>query len=268
MRPNLISAATKIFSVEWNQNVASVQNQLFPAATHFVFPDLPEVFTDEDRDQFSGSTDTNQQIYTIATSQHENADSLLKKVSNVDPGAVLLLVSGNSRGPETMSSIEAAKILQNEKGNILWGVANPNDPKSIDAFEKKLQSGMKGFISQPLLSTHALETIQTYRSIATTDETILAGLAFPKTIRGLQFWAKLLEQEEQLEKDPLFQSHLEFFSQPNATPVAWIEREMQDLLLMNNANDTGVDGIHFMPLKNTDDLCKIFQSLNHLHRSS
>lgn len=263
-----MSSASKIFSIEWNQNVAPIQNQLLPAATNFVFPDLTEVFSDEDREDFSSNTDPNQRIHTVATCQHKNSESLLNSVSKVDPDSIILLVGGNNRGPKTMSSICAAKILQNEKENVIWGVANPNDPTSFDSFERKLESGMSGFITQPLLSSHATSTMQMYRDCATKDTTILAGLAFPKTIRGLRFWAKLLDQEEELEKDPLFQSHLAYFSQPYVTPIAWIGRELQDLLVVNNTDGTCIDGIHFMPLKNTDDLCNIFQSLNRVHRPS
>ena len=70
-----ISTATRIFSVEWNQNVAAVQDQLLPAASHFVFPDLPEVFSDQDKIEFSNDTDPGQQIHTVAACQHENAES-------------------------------------------------------------------------------------------------------------------------------------------------------------------------------------------------
>lgn len=268
--------ATKIVSVEWNQNVAAVQNQLRPAATQFVFPDLPNVCSDKDRVDFASIiTDPNQRIHTVATCQHENAESLLKSVSDIDPGSNLLLVGGNNRGPNTLSSIDAARILRNEKGNnSLWGVANPNDPKSVDAFETKVEAGMSGFITQPLLSSCATGTLQMYRECATTTTdtdvtvTILAGLAFPKTVRGLRFWAKLLEQEEELEKDPLFQRHVAYFSQPFVTPTAWVERELHDLLVVDNAANSSIDGIHCMPLKNNDDLCTVFQSLNNAHRSS
>lgn len=263
-----ISTATRIFSVEWNQNVAAVQNQLLPAASHFVFPDLPDVFSDQDKLEFCSNTDPDQRIHTVAACEHETTESLLKSVSNVDPASKLLVVSGNNRAPNTMSSIEAARILQNEKENTLWGVANPNDLKSIETFEKKLESGMSGFITQPLLSSHATDTMQSYKdSCGTKDVTILAGLAFPKTIKGLRFWAKLLDQEEELEKDPLFQSHIAYFSQPYVTPIAWIGRELQDLLVVNNSSDSFLDGVHFMPLKNTEDLCNIFQSLNRADKS-
>ncbi len=268
MRPSRILTASKIFSVEWNPNVAAIQNQLLPAASHFVFPDLPEVFSDQDRIDFCSKTDPNQRIHTVAACQHETSGSLLKSVSNVDPASKILVVGGNNRGPNTMSSIEAARILQNEKESVLWGVANPNDPKSLDAMEKKLESGMSGFITQPLLSSRATEILELYREGAKDDVKIIAGLAFPKTIKGLRFWAKLLDQEEELEKDPLFQSHIAYFSQPYVTPMAWIGRELQDLLIMSNVNDSCIDGVHFMPLKNTEDLCSIFQSLNNAHRSS
>jgi len=84
MRPSRMSPVSKFFSVEWNQNVAAVQTQLLPAATHFVFPDLPEVFSDDDRVTFSSNTDPNQRIHTVAACQHENVDSLLNSVSNVE----------------------------------------------------------------------------------------------------------------------------------------------------------------------------------------
>lgn len=269
MRPTRIAMATKYFSVEWNQNVAAVQSQLLPAASHFVFPDLPEVFSETDQVDFSSNTEPTQRIHTVAACQHDTVESLLNSVSSLDPASKILLVGGNNRGPNTMSSIDAARILQNEKENTIWGVANPNDLKSVDAFEKKLESGMTGFITQPLLSSHATDTIQLYQDLgASKDIKILAGLAFPKTIKGLRFWAKLLDQEAELEKDPLFQSHIAYFSQPYVTPMAWIGRELQDLLVVNNAGDSFIDGVHFMPLKNTEDLCNIFQSLNHAHRSS
>ncbi len=267
MRSNNILSASKIFSVEWNQNVAAVQNQLLPAASHFVFPDLPDVFSDQDRSDFSRATDPIQRIHTVAACHHENSESLLNSVSMVDPTSKILVVGGNNRGPNSMTSIEAARILQNEKENTLWGVANPNDSKSLDAFEKKLESGMSGFITQPLLSSRGTEMIELYREGASNDIKIIAGLAFPKTIKGLRFWAKLLDQEEELEKDPLFQSHIAYFSQPYVTPMAWIGRELQDLMVMNNGNDSSIDGIHFMPLKNTEDLCSIFRSLNNAHQS-
>lgn len=268
MRSGLLPLVSKTFSVEWNQNVAAVQTQLYPAATNFVFPDLPEVFSDEDRADFSCNTHINQRIYTVATCHHETAESLLSSISDVEQGSKILLVGGNHRGPNSMSSIDAANILRNEKENVLWGVTNPNDPKSFDSFEKKIKSGMSGFITQPLLSSHATSTMKIYRDCATKDVTILAGLAFPKTIRGLRFWAKLLDQEEELGKDPLFQSHLAYFSQHYVTPIDWIGKELEDLLVESNANDPCIDGVHFMPLKNTDDLCSIFQSINNAHLSS
>jgi phage terminase large subunit-like protein len=45
--------------------------------------------------------------------------------------------------------------------------------------------------------------------------------------------------------------------------MSWIGRELQ-----NNMSLSSNNGVHFMPLKNIDDLCTIFQSLNNIHRSS
>mmetsp|Transcript_18864 Transcript_18864/g.38719 ORF Transcript_18864/g.38719 Transcript_18864/m.38719 type:complete len:293 (-) Transcript_18864:20-898(-) len=285
-----LSVSSKIFSVEWNQGVAAAQSRLLPSAAHFVFPDLPEVFSETDRDGFLESTEAHRRIHTVAACHHETAESLLKSLEGVSepgqsssrsrPKSKVLLVGGNHRGPDTLSSTDAARILQNETELTVWGVTNPNDPNSPERFERKVEAGMSGFITQPLLSSVASDTLQLYRDCTPTskDVTILAGLAFPKTIKGLRFWAKLLDQEEELENDPLFQSHLAYFSQPYVTPMAWIGREMQDLLLASppsssgsndDAGDPFVDGIHFMPLKNTEDLCTIFRSLNNnAHRSS
>jgi hypothetical protein len=274
MRSGIITPSiTKIFSVEWNQNIASVQSQLLPATKHFILPDLPDIISDQDRLEFSKKCiNPSQRIHTVAACNHDNSESLLNFVSDVDPGSKILIVGGNnkSNSQTTMSSIDAATILHNEMDNVLWGVINPNDPNSVDCFEQKVNSGMSGFITQPLLSSHAMDTMEIYQDYCTTtttknnnDITILTGLAFPKTVRGLRFWAKLLDQEEELERDPLFQSHLAFFSQPYFTPMSWIGRELQ-----NNMSLSSNNGVHFMPLKNIDDLCTIFQSLNNIHRSS
>eukprot|EP00536_Pseudo-nitzschia_multiseries_P016401 jgi/Psemu1/221196/e_gw1.1102.38.1 len=242
----------KIFSVEWNPSVAAVRSELRPVAAHFVLPDLPDIISDRDRADFSAATDPGHRIHTVAA------------VEGVDPESKLLLVGGNRRGPTTMSSLDAARILRNEKENVLWGVTNPNDPNSPETLERKVESGMSGFLTQPLLSSGATDTMQSYRECTDAgDTTLLAGLAFPRTVRGLRFWAKLLGQEAELEKDPLFQSHLAYFSQPYVTPIAWVGRELQDLLV-----NPSIDGVHFMPLTNTDDLCTLFKSLNNAHRSN
>ena len=264
------AATTRMLSIEWNPNVAAVRHRLVPPATHFVVPDLPGIVSDRDRADFSSGMDPAQRIHTIAACHHETAESLLRTASGVDPGSKLLLVSGNNhhnRGPNTMSSVDAAKILRNEVGNDLYGVANPNDPLSAETIGTKLEAGMSGFVTQPLLSSRAADTVRAYRDHATGGATILAGMAFPKTARGLRFWAKLLGQEEELETDPRFRDHLGYFSQPDATSLAWIERELRDLLALNDGtNDDCIDGIHFMPLKNTDDLCDVFRSIDHANR--
>jgi hypothetical protein len=276
-----------LFSVEWgyNRTIANVQSQLQPAASHFVLPDLPPVISDQDRVDFGACTESHQQIHTIATCRYNDYQSLLDKaftVSKHHPDSKLLLVGGNDKRPhQAVTSVQAAKMLCNEVENDIWGVANPNDPHSIKAVQEKIQAGMQGIITQPQLSSTAKETLHSYRQI-NDSTTILAGLAFPKTAKSLQFWAKLLGQESDLQQDTLFQSHVAFFSQPYVTPLSWIGRECQELLSscgewndsqqqqqqqvsynhMNETKRSTIDGIHCMPLHNIEDLSTIFRVLN------
>ena len=264
-----------IFSVEWapNGGLVHVLPQLQPAACRFVLPDLPEVYNEDDLVQFRQHTAPNQRIHTLAACRHENHQSLLDAVEKVDETSTILLVGGNDKSSSsTMSTMEATKILQNEMPNAVWGVANPNDADSLDGVYRKAKAGISGIITQPLLASTAHEMLQRYKTEVDKDLTVLAGMAFPTTARSLQFWARLLEQEEFLQKDPLFQSHLAFFSQPYYQPIAWTGREFQELLMMTSMRSLDgsttttttptIDGIHCMPLKNTEDLCTIFQSLN------
>ena len=175
----------------------------------------------------------------------------------------LLLVGGNEKTPESLSVVTAASILQEQQqcGQQLWGVTNPNDPNSIQSVERKIAAGITGFMTQPLLSSHAIDIFEAYprqqqhgTSTTGTGITYIAGLAMPKTARSLQFWCDLLEQPE-LRQDPLFKAHLAFFSaQPHYSSYQWIGKELVTL-----ATSTTMDGIHFMPLTNTEDLVALFQ---------
>jgi 5,10-methylenetetrahydrofolate reductase len=205
----------------------------------------------------------------------------------VDPSSTILIVGGNNKGqPGVLSTIDVIKILQNECPNTLWGVTNPNDETSLMNVQQKVDAGVTGIITQPLLKSNAVETLQSYKENFR-DITVIGGLALPTTARGLQFWSKLLGQEEELQNDPLFRSHLAFFSQPYYTPYIWIGREFQQFSMLmddtinsnnNNNNNSATDekkdnngainGIHFMPLKNTDDMCSIFRSLNARYQST
>jgi hypothetical protein len=260
-----------------------IQSQLQPAASHFVLPDLPSIYTEQDRDDFCASTLPQQRIHTIATCRHRDHRSLLKAFQSSSSAAAIhesskiLLVGGNDKSLSSLSTTETAKILRDYVANELWGVANPNDPNSVENVQAKTQAGIQGIITQPLLSSTAKETLYAYRELenGNTGVSILAGLAFPTTAKSLQFWARLLEQQDELQRDPLFQSHLAFFSQPYNTPLSWIGRECQELLSYlqpeqeveneqksRNKRKRRIDGIHCMPLHNIDDLVTIFQSFN------
>lgn len=303
-------------SVEWGTvhktkgSIARILPQLQPAATHFVLPDLPHLYSDDDRQEFWQATTTGssrpQRIQTIAVCYHDSHESLLKTVkqSSIEhPNTTFLLVGGNEKDKQSslmssssLSTVQAANMLRNELGGpdvvSLWGVANPNDPSSIESTGEKIEAGITGIITQPLLSSTAKDTLQLYnsqcRSSSSNDGiTILAGLAFPTTAKSLQFWAtKLLRQGDELRTDPLFQSHLAYFSQPYYTTTVWIGRECQELLSYMDietvaAAEAAVDlshqstqsktrssiihGIHCMPLHNMDDLCTLLQSLNRMH---
>jgi hypothetical protein len=289
---NNASKSSRIFTVEWSPRVGQIHSQLLlpNVATHFVLPDLPQVYSDTDRAAFLTSVEPSLRIHTVAACRHETARSLLTSVSMVEPESTILLVGGNDKGRAgSLSTIEAANILRNERDNLLWGVANPNDPQSVHSVQEKVESGIRGILTQPLLSSSAFRTLQRYKENRLDDNddgeggnaddslfpdpllepstanniTLLPGLALPTSARSLQFWAKLMEQEDELSADPLFRSHLAYFSQPYATPLAWIGRELEGLLSPHA--DSFADGVHFMPLKNTDDLCTIFQSLARLH---
>jgi 5,10-methylenetetrahydrofolate reductase len=225
-------------------------------------PDLPNVYTPEDRDDYLFQVPPSQRFLTVATCRYTPktlAGSHFPKAEKI------LLVGGNEKTSDSLSTIEAAKILKDAYSgdNIkveLWGVTNPNDPNSIDLVEQKIEAGITGFLTQPLLSSQALDNLESYRRRRDDDESssisFVAGMSMPRTAKGLQFWCKrLLKQPELLlESDPLFQAHLAFFSQPHSTSMAWIEQELENL-----STRATIDGIHFMPLGNTEDLVTLFQ---------
>jgi hypothetical protein len=245
-------------TVEWSPKVASIQSELpADAISHFILPDMPRIQKAKDRQRFLASVPKKQRIQTIATCRHTPTSLAQWRL----PADKILLVGGNDKGstiPDTttLSVVEAAQILQNETDTPLWGVANPNDPNSLDRVEEKIQAGITGFVTQPLLSSDSLDILESYPT--NDDITLIVGMALPKTAKNLQFWMTLLEQEpELLQNDPLFQSHLAYFSQPYYTSLAWVGRELQNL--SSRANN--VDGIHCMPFSNTEDLIAMFRSL-------
>ena len=258
MRPTVSLGRWKFHTVEWSPKVAEIQSQL--NATHFVLPDLPNVYTPQDRSDYFSQVPPSQRILTVATSRY-TSKTLIDSTFQAD---TLLLVGGNEKTSSTLSTVEAAEILSNDQhssNTILWATTNPNDPHSIERVQQKIDAGITGFLTQPLLSSHALEVLEAYPRRRPSEEedsriSYVAGLAMPQTAKSLQFWCKLLEQP-QLEKDPLFQAHLAFFSQPYFTSMAWIGRELEHL-----KTHATIDGIHFMPLGNTQDLLTVFRNIN------
>ena len=256
--PSLSSSLWKYHSVEWNPKVASVlqnqDNQLNASVSHFVLPDLSTIYSQNDRVDYLFQTPTHKRILTVATCRY-TAETIANTVLKADK---VLLVGGNEKidqqNQPTLSTIEAAKILREQHNDLeLWGVTNPNDPNSCENVQKKIEAGISGFITQPLLSSNALQTLEDYPR---EDDTVfVAGVAMPRTAKSLQFWRKLLEQPD-LEEDPLFRAHLAFFSQPYFTPMAWIGREVENL-----STHATVDGVHFMPMGNTEDLLSVFRHI-------
>lgn len=252
MRKTLPCFSWVFNTVEWSPTLSKILQAQKLNATHFVLPDLPGVYSAEDREEYFSTIPRNQRIQTLAASRYTDESSICADIR----ANKVLIVGGNGKSAGKFSTIEVAKILRNEMDVEVWGVTNPNSKESIRTVEQKIDSGITGFLTQPLLSSHAIDVLESYpKSMhGGFDITYIAGLAMPQTNRDLYFWLKLLEQPE-LERDALFKSHMTFFQSPYNTPLAWAKREILDIQLRTN-----VDGIHFMPLKNTNGLIEMLRA--------
>jgi hypothetical protein len=240
-------------SIEWSPHVARVQSQLSRGVNHFILPNLPDVYDDDLQKQFYANVPPKQRIQSIAACLHTAdtlTDYLVRSRDTVDK---FLIVGGNSKqeeqqGLSTLQAVQVAKCVDIGNDVELWGVANPNDVNSKDGVHAKLEAGMSGIITQPLLLSHATETLASYPR----DDTIvyMAGLALPKTAKGLLFWLDLLGQSD-LADDALFRDHCEYFCDGKDS-LTWLQDQLATL---NGA--TNVDGIHYMPLRNTRDLVSL-----------
>jgi hypothetical protein len=256
--------------------------RLLETVTHFVFPDLPQVYTADHRASFLKSTLPYQRIQTLAVCRHETWRSLIETArgrlgmaaedknysssTSVPQGGAILIVGGNDKGLSTISTEQAVKIIRSEldaSSVELWAVADPNSPNSPQRVETKVESGVNGFLTQPLLTSTAWDTLHSYE---TRNVPVVVGMACPRSTENLRFWRNLLDSPELLDDDPLFQSHLEYFSRPNASSLAWIDHELQQYVRQStNAgtqNSSVVDGVHFMPLHNVEDMATILGSLH------
>lgn len=243
----------KYNSIEWSPKVSAIQSQLLQSKndTRYVLPDLPQVLTQEDRLDFMSKVSPPNRIITVATCHHTPASLVGLNLMKTSSESTILLVGGNDASDKTMSTTDAACLLKEQDENILlWGVTNPNDPKSVERVNQKIEAGIVGFITQPLLSTVALDILESYPREGDTTKYV-AGLAMPRSAKNLQFWLRLLGQPE-LEQDALFKAHLAFFSQPYYTSMAWLGRELENL-----SKRATLDGVHFMPMGNTEDLIHV-----------
>lgn len=239
-------------TVEWGRKTSSVHS-FIPHATHFVLPDLPNILTPDIRNDFYKAIDKPaNRIVTIAASQHTPASLEEWLQEHSHESDTLLIVGGNAKNSTSLSSAQAIRAARSAKlYSRVWAVANPNDKTSIKNVCDKLEADATGFITQPLLCSHAMHVLQDYPQDETTI-TYIAGLALPKTEKGLYFWLNLLNQPE-LVDDVLFRDHVNYFSSPHgADSLTWIQDQLSTL-----ATDAFVHGIHYMPVNNTADLLSL-----------
>ena len=99
-------------SIEWGTKVAAMKSQ-FNHATHFVLPNLRTIVP-EDEKLYYDMIEPQARIRTIALSRH-NDQSLLQCLASSPKVDKFLLVGGNAKGkPNTLSTVEATRILKGE----------------------------------------------------------------------------------------------------------------------------------------------------------
>jgi hypothetical protein len=265
-----------VLSVEWGTCAANMSN-LPRVLTHCVMPDLDkEVIPLSLRNSFYDIVPTTCQIQSVAVnnrsindwlghvsarlkaskkqSSDNDDDSAGASAAAADPSH-LLVVGGNHKknGVDGTSLTTAAAIRAcincYHDRVIVWAVADLNSPHSIDDALQKLEAGATGIITQPLLSRRAFDSLARYSEMmndASLTVTTVAGMALPKTLRGLLFWESLLQSR--LDGDPMFQDHCKYF-QTKGNDCQWALAQMEAL-----ASFDMVKGIHFMPMKNSRTL--------------
>jgi 5,10-methylenetetrahydrofolate reductase len=272
----------KFRTVEWSHRVAlavhhAEKSILTLLATHFVLPDLPDVMTPHLQTQFHQATtaatsscstsSSPHRIRTIAACRHTAATfrETIQAVQASDTTRVdqWLVVGGNDKTSNSFSALQAIPKARSCLSEIseevdsscdIWAVADPNDPDSIEHVMRKLEAGATGIITQPLLSSQAYDTLQSYPNQG--NISYIAGLALPKTLRGLELWLNLLEKPHLVQDDVMFRDHVKYFSSPhnnNAdSSLAWARAQLAHL--QSYVDQATIDGIHFMPMRNTKDL--------------
>jgi hypothetical protein len=240
---------TKFCIVEWSTKISGVRSQLEPYTTHFLLPNLPSIITPEQEHSYFSEIGPPMRIRTIAASLHDHKSlrhCLADGSHKVDK---YLIVGGNSKcesaGKMSLSTVEAVRIMQAETDSEIWGVANPNDRTSLESTAAKLDAGIRGIITQPCLSSYALEVFESYPRYL--GVSYIAGMALPTCTKDLMFWLQLLGQPDLVE-DPLTRDHIRFFSSCENTSLAWAKNELKFL------TESTIDGVHYMPMKNIDDM--------------
>lgn len=263
-------------SVEWGATVARIYKQQhhLPDAVssmlHVVLPDLPDkILPPEVRTKFFARVPMPRRLQTIAACNHPSKRSLLSYVENSLEADHVLVVGGNDKtGSIGLTSTEAIRILTAHRSCTderfkVWAVANPNCKDSVDDVRAKYEAGATGIITQPLLSSHATETLHRYATVTDVNScTYVAGLALPTSVSGLMFWGRLVApgQQQSLEGDPLFEEHCAYLARESISfsttsiysSTTWAANQAQML-----SEISMLSGIHYMPLHNTPDLIAI-----------
>lgn len=258
--------------MEWG-SVATSRVVLPDTFSHFVLPDLgTDVVSQPQRSLFYDTLPRKCQIQTVAIN-NQSKDDWLRYVRHltdetrrtpedldyVNPH--LLVVGGNNKnvgaGHLGISTSKAIRSILQHDGDrpTVWAVVDPNDANSVQSLSNKLESGATGIITQPLLSAQAFESLELYSTLVDdySGVSFVAGLALPKTLRGLLFWESLLDSN--LKCDPLFREHCSYFER-GGDACQWAVKQQQNLKDFNL-----VDGVHYMPLKNGKTVMSLLEAV-------
>ena len=139
----LLASKWKYHTVEWSPKVAAIEPKI--NCSHFILPDLPSVYSPDDRAKYLSDTAPKQRVLTVSTCQH--TPESLKKISADFKADRILLVGGNNKTRDTLSTVEAAKLLKDISDIELWGVAG-------DAVEESLLRNIVDKLCQLVTKIH------------------------------------------------------------------------------------------------------------------
>lgn len=256
--------------MEWGTYAAS--RTLPSVLSHLVLPDLgADVVSPFQRSLFFDNVPSSSRIQTVAVNNRSREDWLrharcrtlegLEHEYLNDDAQHLLIVGGNKKSEARsmlgVSTCEAIRSVLQHGGDGLkvWAVVDPNDRNSALSLANKLEAGATGIITQPLLSSRSFESLHLYSSVLRNYSGIsfVAGMAMPKTLRGLIFWESLLNSD--LKSDPLFQDHCRHF-ETSGDDCQWAlnqQRVLEEFSI--------IDGVHYMPLKNSGAMTFLLKAL-------